>query len=155
MGVPVLTWSGRSFASRVCGSLVRSAGLPEMVASSAAEFVDRAVTLGRNPSMRRGLRDRLQTVRESSTLFDTPGLVRRLEELYQRMWKEFCCGDLPRPDLGNLDVYLDVGAQVNHEETEAQSVEDYHGWWRGRLAERDRFRPIPPDGRLLRSSGWR
>jgi predicted O-linked N-acetylglucosamine transferase (SPINDLY family) len=31
MAVPVLTWSGRGFASRVCGSLVRSAGLPELV----------------------------------------------------------------------------------------------------------------------------
>ena len=35
MAVPVLTWSGRSFASRVCGSLVRSAGLPELVVDSA------------------------------------------------------------------------------------------------------------------------
>ena len=34
MGVPVLTLSGRSFASRVCGSLVRSAGIKELVVLS-------------------------------------------------------------------------------------------------------------------------
>ncbi len=34
MGVPVLTLSGRSFASRVCGSLVRAAGLPELICAT-------------------------------------------------------------------------------------------------------------------------
>ena len=38
MGVPVLTLSGRSFASRVCGSLVRAAGLPELVCSNAETY---------------------------------------------------------------------------------------------------------------------
>jgi predicted O-linked N-acetylglucosamine transferase (SPINDLY family) len=51
MGVPVLTLSGRSFASRVCGSLVRSAGLPELICPTAGEFVDRAVSLGTHPEL--------------------------------------------------------------------------------------------------------
>lgn len=37
MGVPVLTLPGRGFASRVCASLVRAAGLPEMICASAAD----------------------------------------------------------------------------------------------------------------------
>jgi predicted O-linked N-acetylglucosamine transferase (SPINDLY family) len=45
MGVPVLTWSGRCFASRVCGSLLRAADLPELVCDSADDFVARAVAL--------------------------------------------------------------------------------------------------------------
>jgi predicted O-linked N-acetylglucosamine transferase (SPINDLY family) len=155
MGVPVLTWSGRSFASRVCGSLVRAAGLPDMVMPSAQAFVERAVALGRDRSQLDGLRERLKTVRTASTLFDTPGLVRGLEALYQRMWTEFRSGDLPHPDLSNLDVYLEMGCQVNHEDIEVQAMEDYHRSWRDRLASRDRFRPIPPDQRLLRRSGWR
>ena len=48
MGVPVLTLSGRSFASRVCGSLVRSAGLPELICQTPQEFVARAIALGHN-----------------------------------------------------------------------------------------------------------
>ena len=48
MGVPVLTASGRSFASRVCGSLVRAAGLPELALSSLDDFVATAVALGRD-----------------------------------------------------------------------------------------------------------
>src|SRR6185312_14111827 len=50
MGVPVLTLSGRCFASRVCGSLVRSAGLPDLVTTSPDEYVARAVALAGNPA---------------------------------------------------------------------------------------------------------
>ena len=48
MGVPVLTLSGRSFASRVCGSLVRSAGLADLVCTRPEEYVERAAWLGNN-----------------------------------------------------------------------------------------------------------
>jgi hypothetical protein len=151
MGLPVLTVSGRSFASRVCGSLVRAAGMPDMVATSLSDYVERAIDFGRNPSSLQPLRERLREARDSSTLFDMAGLVRRLEELYQRMWQDHQSGALPHPDLRNLEVYLEVGNQVDHEELEVQSIDDYHGWWRGRLAQRDRFRPIAPDGRLVGS----
>src|SRR5204863_9444565 len=50
MGVPVLTLSGRSFASRVCGSLVRAAGLIDLVCTCPEDFVERAVALGNNRS---------------------------------------------------------------------------------------------------------
>ena len=50
MGVPVLTLSGRSFASRVCGSLVRSAGIKELVVLTPEAYVKKAVELARNRS---------------------------------------------------------------------------------------------------------
>jgi predicted O-linked N-acetylglucosamine transferase (SPINDLY family) len=149
MGVPVLTLSGRSFASRVCGSLVRSAGLPELVTESADEFVDRAVALGNDPATLLGYRERLSANRDTSTLFDMPMLVRKLEELYQQMADDFEHGVLPRPDLSNLDVYLEVGSEVQHEQVEVQSIADYRGWWTEMLKERHRFRPIDPDRRLI------
>jgi predicted O-linked N-acetylglucosamine transferase (SPINDLY family) len=149
MGLPVLTVSGRSFASRVCGSLVRAAGMPDMVATSLTEYVERAIEFGRNPDSLQPLRERLRQAHDSSTLFDMAGLVRRLEELYQQMWRDQQSGALPRPDLRNLDVYLEVGNQMDPEALEVQSIDDYQGWWRGRLAERDRFRPTAPDGRLI------
>ena len=46
MGVPVLTLTGRSFAARVCGSLVRAAGLSELICETAEGYVERAVALG-------------------------------------------------------------------------------------------------------------
>ena len=61
---------------------------------------------------------------------------------------DFESGNLPKPDLANLDVYLDAGARVNHEEIEVQTLGDYADWWRQRLAQRHAIRPVPPDNRL-------
>jgi predicted O-linked N-acetylglucosamine transferase (SPINDLY family) len=49
MGVPVITAPGLCFASRVCGSLVRAAGLPDLVCTSMSDYVERAVALAGNP----------------------------------------------------------------------------------------------------------
>lgn len=149
MGVPVLTMTGRSFAARVCGSLVRSAGMPEMICQTPEEFVDRAVELGLDREMLRACRDRLAAGRDSCTLFDTPLLVRSLEGLYAGMWQDYCQGQLPVPDLTNMDVYLEVGCQMDHEAEELQTCPDYRERWLERLALRQRIRPVAGDARLL------
>lgn len=148
MGVPMLTLSGRSFASRVCGSLLRSAGLPELVCASPDEYVGRAVALGRDRAVLRRYREQLAQQRDTCTLFDTPLLVRKLEELFRQMWSDFENGRLPRPDLSNLDVYLEVGARHDHEETAYRSPREHRAWWTEQLARRHAFRPIAPDHRL-------
>jgi hypothetical protein len=77
-----------------------------------------------------------------------PLLVNRLEDLYRQMWLDYERGELPRPDLSNLDVYLEVGRQVKHEEIEVQTIADYHSWWRDNMTKRHQFRPIPRDNRI-------
>lgn len=149
MGVPVLTLSGRSFASRVCGSLVHAAGTPEMSCATPEEYVDRAVALGRDPARTRQYRERLLASRDSCTLFDTPLLVRSMEALYAQMWQEFEAGNLPQPDLTNLDVYLEVGIEPDHDAVEVQAIKDYRAWWLERLSRRHAIRPLAPDHRFF------
>jgi predicted O-linked N-acetylglucosamine transferase (SPINDLY family) len=148
MGVPVLTLSGRSFASRVCGSLVRSAGIADLTCTTAEEYVDRAVALGKDRNLLESYREKLRVNRETCTLFDMPGLVQSLENLYAQMWADFEKDALPQPDLIGLDVYLEVGSQVKHDEIEVQTIQNYAEWWREKLALRHKFRPIPADRRL-------
>jgi predicted O-linked N-acetylglucosamine transferase (SPINDLY family) len=148
MGVPILTMSGRSFASRVCGSLVRAAGMAELDCASPQEFVDRAVAMGRDRSIAQGYRERLAAGRDSCVLFDTPLLVRSLEELYRGMWEDFREGRLPVPDLAGLETYLEIGSAIDHEAEEVQAIKDYKSWWRDKLAAYHALRPIPPDKRL-------
>ena len=148
-GVPVLTLSGRSFASRVCGSLLHAAGIPELITTSASEFVKQAIRFGEDPSLLQPFREKLRAGHDSCALFDSPGLVRDLEKLYRNMWDDFENKKRPRPDLANLDIYLEVGSQVNHDEIEVQTIENYHGWWREMLAKQHKFRPVEPDRRLL------
>jgi len=148
-GVPVLTLSGRSFASRVCGSLVRAAGLPEMICESTPEYIEKAARYGRDRRLLEPLRERLRSDRDTSALFDMPILVAELEGLYAKMWHAAQTGTLPRPRLDNLDVYLEVGAAHSLEAAEMQGVPDYHGLWRERLARRHAHRPIHADERLI------
>ena len=147
-GVPVLTFSGRSFASRVCGSLVRTIGVPELVCTTADEFVERAVALGEDRAQLAELRDRVSAGRHSSSLFDTPFLTRHLEGLYAQMVADLDAGALPVPDLANLDACLEVGTRMAHEVVEAQALSDYEDRWRLALAARHAVRPLVPAGRL-------
>lgn len=148
MGVPVLTLSGRSFASRVCGSLVRAAGLPELITTTAEEFVERAVELGGSPSTLSAYGQRLRANHDSCVLFNSPLLVRKLEELYGSMWNEYLAGDLEPANLANLPAFLEIAVQQDHEELEVQSLRDYRGWWLSKLAARHRVRPMVGEPRL-------
>lgn len=156
-GVPVLTLSGRSFASRVCGSLVRAAGAPELVCESPREFVERAVRYGRDRASLRPLHERLKEERDTSTLFDIPRLVRELERLYRQMWSDYQRGELPRPELTNLDAYLDVASTFEPDVLELPDSGDYEAFWLERLAARHRHRPLQADQRWLTAeqlSAW-
>jgi predicted O-linked N-acetylglucosamine transferase (SPINDLY family) len=151
-GVPLLTLAGRSFASRVCGSLLRAAGIPELICDSAAEFTEKAVRYGRDRRLLEPLRERLRAGRNSSTLFDMPGLVNELEGLYEQMWQAQLSGTLPRPKLDNLEVYLEVASNRALESNDARTAAEYHDQWRALLAQRHASRPIPADSRLVSSA---
>jgi predicted O-linked N-acetylglucosamine transferase (SPINDLY family) len=148
MGVPVLTLSGRSFAARVCGSLVRAAGLPELICQSPQEFVARAIALGRNRAEVDALKARLKANRDTCTLFDMDTLTERLEGLYLEMCDDYANGRLPRPDLANLPAYFEAGIEHQHELVELQAVNDYHERYKAELARIHRIRPIAPDNRI-------
>lgn len=148
MGVPVITVEGRAFATRVCSSLVRAAGLPELVCTHVDEYVDRAVFLGRNKDARDALRDKLTSQRDSCDLFNTPKLVAHLERLYKQMWQAYRDRQLPRPDLTNLETYMELGCKQDHDSFECLTLPDYTDWWRQQLAAYSVFRPLPNDERL-------
>ncbi len=152
MGVPVLTLSGRSFASRVCGSLVRSAGLADLVCSTSQEYVDRAVELGNNPAAIKAYKAKLEANRSTCQLFDMNKLVAHLEGLYRMMAAEYRQGRLPRPDLTNLDAYLMAGIEHDPDICETISVADYHGMYKERLYRLHLARPLHPDARLWREA---
>jgi predicted O-linked N-acetylglucosamine transferase (SPINDLY family) len=149
MGVPVLTWSGRCFASRVCGSLLRSHGLADMVTETPEQFVSRAIHLsGAGKGELEIIRARVTANRDTSTLFDVARLSRALEGLYRQMRDDYNSGNLPQPNLANLDAYFEIGVAQDHEAREMGAVTDYEGFWKAQLARRHYHHPMAPDGRL-------
>jgi predicted O-linked N-acetylglucosamine transferase (SPINDLY family) len=149
MGVPVITLTGRSFASRVCGSLSRAAGLPELACDTAQHFVTRAAALaGPERATLDIYRRRLIDGRDRCTLFDVAGLVRSLEDLYRQMRADYLGNSLPRPRLANLEAYFEIGLAYDHDAREIGGLGAYHEHYQAALAARDKQTPMEPDGRL-------
>jgi predicted O-linked N-acetylglucosamine transferase (SPINDLY family) len=151
MSVPILTLPGRTFAARVCASIVRAAGVPELVCATPEAYVARAVELGQNPAQLAAIKNKLSAGRDSCVLFDTPRLVGHLEDLYRQMWADFKRGELPIPDLRNLDVYHDIGLGLDIENIETLSRDAYFALYAEKLADWDSNCPIAPDARLWRN----
>jgi predicted O-linked N-acetylglucosamine transferase (SPINDLY family) len=150
MGVPVVTLRGRSFAARVCASLVSAAGLPELVCDTPEHYIQLAIALGRDQERLARLRMRLVAGRDTCTLFDTSLLVCNLEARYRDMHDAFRRGMLPHPDLTNLDVYHEAGASLDPESLGQLDDPSYRDLYRDRLAEIDAVFPVQPDSRFWR-----
>ena len=148
MGLPVLTLQGRSFASRVCGSLVSAAGTPEMICHTREEYVARAVELADDGQKLAAIRQNLRAGRETCTLFDTPKLVRSLETLYEQMHEARLAGTTPQPDLTNLDVYHELAAAEDVEVVGELDTETYLSHYHKRIADLDGIFPVHPDRRI-------
>lgn len=95
-GLPVLTCAGTSFAGRVAGSLLRAAGLPELVTASLAEYEALALELARSGGRLAELRARLERNRASAALFDGDRFRRHIESAYRTMWETRQRGEQPR-----------------------------------------------------------
>ncbi|MCU0755361.1 MAG: tetratricopeptide repeat protein [Xanthomonadales bacterium] len=100
-GVPLLTLAQRSFASRVGASLLSTLGLPELIASDADEYLQKAVLLVHDAGERHRLRERLQQQRPH--LFDTVGLAQVFTRAVEIIHARACRGDSPS-DLQPLEL---------------------------------------------------
>ena len=85
MGLPVLTCSGETFASRVAGSLLQAAELPELITYSLQAYGAKALQLASNPEELKRIKAYLITRRDQLPLFDTAQFARDLEQIYRRI----------------------------------------------------------------------
>ena len=85
VGVPVVSYAGRTLPWRVAGSQLKALGLPELVAQSESEYEHLALDLARQPAKVRALREKLEALRPGAALFQTPALARHLEDAFEAM----------------------------------------------------------------------
>jgi predicted O-linked N-acetylglucosamine transferase (SPINDLY family) len=125
MGVPIVTLAGMSFASRVCGSLSRAAGLPDLVCESPEDYVQKAIMLGNNPAYLEAIKQKLAAALPGCDLFNAPKLVTALESLFDTMWADYCNGSLRRPDLSGLDFDMCIPPDANRVTSEFMKPAEY------------------------------
>jgi protein O-GlcNAc transferase len=84
-GLPVITCAGKTFASRMAGSLLHAVGLPELVTESFVEYEALALNLSRNPDRLSAIKAKLARNRNSHPLFNPARFTRHLEAAFEIM----------------------------------------------------------------------
>jgi predicted O-linked N-acetylglucosamine transferase (SPINDLY family) len=84
-GLPLLTCTGESWASRVGASLLRAVGLPQLITSDLTAYTEQALTLAADPVLLQSLRAHLVQARQTSPLFDAAAFARALEQAFRQM----------------------------------------------------------------------
>ena len=87
-GAPVLTMTGRSFASRMSASLLNAVGLPELVTDSMEAYDALGLVLVIDAQRLVALKAHLKAVRLSCPLFDTAKTTRDIEDAYQALLQQ-------------------------------------------------------------------
>ena len=91
-GLPVITLTGKQFASRVSESCLDAVGLPELVTHTLDEYEALAVQLAEDAELRRSLRTKLWANRLTQPMFDTRRFTCNLENAYRNAWMRYCDG---------------------------------------------------------------
>jgi len=90
MGSPVVALAGDRHSGRVGVSILKAAGLDELIADDDDDYVRKAVELARDrerlAEYRKTMRERLR----NSPLLDGENLARSIESAYREMWGKWC-----------------------------------------------------------------
>ena len=81
-GVPVLTYKGKTFASRVAASLNYSFGLSDLVAKDDKEYLDLATEIGNNSEKLLHFKKLVNENFDKKPLFDTKSFTKNLEKAF-------------------------------------------------------------------------
>ena len=87
MGVPVVTLKGGTHGARFGASLLQNAGLPELIAEDAAQYVEIAKLLAGSPETLRMLREKQRDMLLASPLMDFRQYVQEVEAAYEKVWR--------------------------------------------------------------------
>ena len=86
-GLPVVTYMGNSFPSRVAGSLLHAIGMTDLITHSLEDYEALVVKLATNPELLLDAKARIKANRDVYPLFDTERFCRNLEAVYSAMWR--------------------------------------------------------------------
>jgi predicted O-linked N-acetylglucosamine transferase (SPINDLY family) len=100
-GLPVLTLTGKSFASCVATSLLNAIGLSELITKNQEEYETLAIELAKSPQKLAAIKKVLAENRLNTPLFDTPLFTKNLETAYVKVIDQY------RADAALNHLYID------------------------------------------------
>jgi protein O-GlcNAc transferase len=90
MGVPVVTWAGKTVSSRWAATSLAPLGLTDFIADSPESYIELAVAKAADLESLSQLRARLRARMATSDFGDGPHYCRTVEAAYLKMWQRWC-----------------------------------------------------------------
>ena len=90
MGVPVVTWSGRTISSRLAAASLTALGLTDFIAPDPETYVELAVAKATDVEALSRLRANLRKRVSDSAFGDCAQYTRAVEAAYREMWQRWC-----------------------------------------------------------------
>ena len=90
MGVPVVTLAGKTFISRMSGSMLQHVGLGDLALDTQQAYVASANKLARDHVRLRTLKNNLRELVKASPICDPLAYSLSVEDAYRSMWKTWC-----------------------------------------------------------------
>jgi predicted O-linked N-acetylglucosamine transferase (SPINDLY family) len=84
-GLPIITLSGRSYVSRMAGSLLCSAGLPELIANTITEYEDKAVAFAADHALQLRCKEKLRQAKTNSAAMNTQKFVAEFSAMAEQL----------------------------------------------------------------------
>jgi len=89
MGLPILTYTGNSFPSRMASSLLNAINLPDLIATSQEHYENIAIELALNSDKFKIIKDKLTDNLLTSELYNTPLFTKNIESAYMQMYERY------------------------------------------------------------------
>ena len=83
MNVPVLTIKGKTFASRVASSILKTVGLENLIVENLDDYIDKAIKLSNNKNEIKKIKEHLKKDHNINKLFDSKKYTEDLEKAYE------------------------------------------------------------------------
>lgn len=90
MGVPVITLTGNTHASRVSQSILHRLNLGSLACNSTIEFANKAKELSDSPELRNHLRHNLRQTMRNSSLMNEQQFAQQFIDAIRKEWKHWC-----------------------------------------------------------------
>ena len=90
MGVPVITWAGRTISSRLAAATLTAVGLTDLIAPDRERYVALAAAVAGDLDALASLRAKLRPLLANSVIGDIQRYTRAVETAYREMWRRWC-----------------------------------------------------------------
>ncbi len=95
-GLPILTKVGKSFSSRICGSILSSLDLNDLVTYSKKDYEEKAIFFGNNKKKINEIKKQISKSKKKKTFYDIKQYTLKLEEAFEMVHLARLSGKKPK-----------------------------------------------------------